>query len=92
VERLRDEKARWQDPAYVERQAREHLQYVRPGETGFLLPREEHQDDSDSESESSEESEDGAAGAERLRDSDAAVGRPWYDNLWDGIDRADEPR
>jgi cell division protein FtsB len=94
VERLRDEKARWQDPAYVERQAREHLQYVRPGETGFLLPADEHQNDgdSDSDSDSEEESEDGAAGAERLRDRDAAVGRPWYDNLWDGIDQADEPR
>ncbi|MGP4003957.1 FtsB family cell division protein [Streptomyces sp. 8N706] len=37
VERLRDEKARWQDPAYVERQAREHLHYVRPGETGYTV-------------------------------------------------------
>ena len=37
VERLRDEKARWQDPAYVERQAREHLHYVRPGEKGYSV-------------------------------------------------------
>ncbi|MCM2579171.1 septum formation initiator family protein [Streptomyces sp. MTZ3.1] len=37
VERLRDLKARWQDPAYVERQAREHLHYVRPGETGYTV-------------------------------------------------------
>ncbi|MEU8569330.1 septum formation initiator family protein [Streptomyces pathocidini] len=37
VERLRDEKARWQDPAYVERQAREHLHYIRPGETGYTV-------------------------------------------------------
>ncbi|WP_079127639.1 FtsB family cell division protein [Streptomyces sp. TP-A0874] len=37
VEKLRDEKLRWQDPAYVERQAREHLHYVRPGEIGYTL-------------------------------------------------------
>ncbi|MFH8370851.1 septum formation initiator family protein [Streptomyces sp. NPDC018031] len=36
-ERLRAEKARLQDPAYVERLAREHLHYVRPGETGFSM-------------------------------------------------------
>ncbi len=38
VKRLREERARWQDPAYVEQQAREHLHFVRPGETGFTLP------------------------------------------------------
>jgi cell division protein FtsB len=37
VKTLRDERARWQDPAYVERQAREHLHYVRPGETGYTV-------------------------------------------------------
>ncbi|NBM17964.1 septum formation initiator family protein [Streptomyces sp. GC420] len=37
VEELRDAKARWQDPAYVEQQAREHLHYVRPGETGYTV-------------------------------------------------------
>lgn len=37
VEKLRDEKARWRDPAYVERQARERLHYVRPGETGYTV-------------------------------------------------------
>ncbi|MBC9716744.1 septum formation initiator family protein [Streptomyces sp. TRM66268-LWL] len=37
TERLRDEKARWQDPAYVERQARERLHMVRPGERGYTV-------------------------------------------------------
>lgn len=31
LERLRDEKARWQDDAYAEQQARKHLHYLRPG-------------------------------------------------------------
>ncbi|MEU1376465.1 septum formation initiator family protein [Streptomyces triculaminicus] len=37
VKLLRDEKARLEDPAYVEQQAREHLHYLRPGETGYSV-------------------------------------------------------
>ncbi|MFE9296885.1 FtsB family cell division protein [Streptomyces niveus] len=37
VEELRDEKARLQDDAYVQRLAREHLHYVMPGETGYTM-------------------------------------------------------
>ncbi|MEV0266368.1 septum formation initiator family protein [Streptomyces sp. NPDC050617] len=37
VKRLREEKARLKDPAYIEQQAREHLHYVRPGETGYSV-------------------------------------------------------
>jgi cell division protein FtsB len=68
VKRLREERARWQDPAYVEQQARRHLHFVRPGETGFTLP-------------------DGTGDARRPagRGSD----RAWYQNLWDGVDKAD---
>ncbi|AKG43272.1 FtsB family cell division protein [Streptomyces xiamenensis] len=75
VEELRDEKARWQDPAFVEQQARRHLHYVRPGETGYILPAPPGAQ------------EDGEA--ERLRNRSAPANRPWYDNLWDGIDKAD---
>ncbi|MFE9248805.1 septum formation initiator family protein [Streptomyces sp. NPDC007088] len=35
VERLRDEKARWEDPAYARQRIRERLHYVLPGETGY---------------------------------------------------------
>ncbi|MFC7220723.1 septum formation initiator family protein [Streptomyces polyrhachis] len=37
VERLRDEKARWQDEEYLRRQARERLHYVTPGETSYTV-------------------------------------------------------
>lgn len=37
VEQLRDAKARLQDDAYVVRLSREHLHYVKPGETGFTV-------------------------------------------------------
>ncbi|MEV0845390.1 septum formation initiator family protein [Streptomyces sp. NPDC049954] len=35
VERLRDEKARWEDPSYARQRIRERLHYVLPGETGY---------------------------------------------------------
>ncbi|MGW3011717.1 FtsB family cell division protein [Streptomyces sp. NPDC001219] len=38
LERLREQKARWQDPEYVRQQARRHLHYVRPGESGYIVP------------------------------------------------------
>lgn len=78
VEELRDEKARWQDPAYVEQQARRHLQFVRPGEIGYVLPLEPSGEDEDEDGESSQEQ--------------AVAQRPWYENLWDGVDRADQGR
>jgi cell division protein FtsB len=34
---LRREQKRWQDPAYVERQARERLHFVMPGETSYVV-------------------------------------------------------
>ncbi|MEV8568140.1 septum formation initiator family protein [Streptomyces sp. NPDC051322] len=69
VEQLRDEKARLQDDAYVERLAREHLHYVRPGETSFTVI-------------------DPDARKRAPRDR-GATDRPWYTNLWDGVDTAD---
>ncbi|MER7763873.1 septum formation initiator family protein [Streptomyces sp. NPDC097619] len=73
LEELRDEKARWQDPAYVEQQARAHLHYVRPGETGYTMIDPE------------------AAEQERRRAEEGAADRPWYSNVWDGVDKADRP-
>ncbi|NDZ78394.1 MULTISPECIES: septum formation initiator family protein [unclassified Streptomyces] len=72
VEELRDEKARLQDNAYVERLAREQLHYVRPGETNYTMV------DPDSRTQRS-----GGKGA---------ADRPWYSNLWDGVDSADRTK
>lgn len=38
VAALQDELAKWSDPAYVAIEARQRLHYVRPGETGYLVP------------------------------------------------------
>src|SRR5690606_10768077 len=37
VKDLTEEKARWDDPSYIEAQARERLNYVYPGEISFLV-------------------------------------------------------
>ncbi|WP_225845267.1 septum formation initiator family protein [Streptomyces sp. HPF1205] len=74
VEQLRQEKARWQDPDFVRAQAREHLHYVLPGETGYSM--------AGGPAPSSDTATPG-------KGDQAAAGRPWYDNLWDGVDRAD---
>ncbi len=37
VEELTDERARWDDPRYIEAQARERLNYVYPGEFSYLV-------------------------------------------------------
>jgi cell division protein FtsB len=76
VEQLREEKARWQDPDYVKAQARAHLHFVLPGETGYSVA-------------GSAASGDPDPAAERRATSEAAAHRPWYDNLWDGVDQAD---
>lgn len=69
VERLRDEKARLQDDMYVRRLAREHLHYVLPGETGYIMIDPE--------------------AAEQRRNDEGSADRPWYSNVWEGVDDSD---
>jgi cell division protein FtsB len=68
VKQLRELRVRWEDPAYVEQQAREHLHFVRPGEVGYTV-------------------RDGTGGVRRP--TGRAPDRAWYQNLWDGVDKAD---
>ena len=76
---LEREKRRWQDPAYVEAQARAHFGYLMPGETGFVVL--------DSEGDPLE------SGAE-LSDPDAVVKqvpRAWWDDAWASVELAGHP-
>ncbi|WP_405980372.1 septum formation initiator family protein [Streptomyces sp. NBC_00158] len=73
LEQLRDEKARWQDPAYAEQQARKHLHFLRPGEIGYIM------------------TDPGAAAPDHRRGGQDGSDRPWYSNVWDGVDKADRP-
>jgi cell division protein FtsB len=76
VEELRAEKARWQDPDYVRTQARAHLHFVLPGETGYSVAGTTAATGSD-------------AAAERRAAEQAVARRPWYTNMWDDVDHAD---
>jgi cell division protein FtsB len=77
VEILRREKARWQDPAYVQAQARERLHYGFPGETLY----------------SSVDPDPGAGAAAgpsaTVAPQPGAVTQPWYDNMFESLNRAD---
>ena len=68
---------RWQDPAYVEAQARERLHYVFPGETGYVvsLPGGRR-----------------SARDTRSCVSRSCRPTPWYDSLWHSVEAADTGR
>ena len=78
VEALRAERERWNDPAYVEQQARERLKFVRPGERAFTVLDPEPADGSAPVLEGP-----GAGDVEPLR--------PWYDTVWQSVRTADAP-
>ena len=72
---LRRQVSRWQDPNYVKQQARDRINMVMPGETGYWvfgsdLPAGES---------------GGAAGAATSQDP---AKLPWVDSLWDSIRRS----
>ncbi len=76
---LEREKRRWQDPAYVETQARAHFGYLMPGETGFVVL-DAHGNPLDS-------------GAE-LSDPDEVVKiepKAWWDDGWASMELAGHP-
>ncbi len=76
---LEREKRRWQDPAYVEAQARAHFGYLMPGETGFVvLDAKGNPLDSHAE----------------LSDPDEVVKTPpkaWWDDAWASVELAGHP-
>jgi cell division protein FtsB len=80
VEQLREEKARWQDPAYVKSQARDRLNYVLPGETGYTVVSPSQSPTAGSADKSADRHDANETAGRR---------RAWYANLWDGVDHAD---
>ena len=77
VELLRQEQARWQDPAYIEAQARERLHYGFPGETPF------------SSVDPNPGAASGAGPSASAAPQSGAVSQPWYDNMFESLNRAD---
>ncbi|MGH8876283.1 MAG: FtsB family cell division protein, partial [Stackebrandtia sp.] len=68
---LEEERAKWDDPAYVKAQARERLLLVEPGEELIIIVDDEPDKASD-DSGPSKSSKD-----------------PWFDDLWESFDNAD---
>ncbi|GGC92962.1 hypothetical protein GCM10011512_20010 [Tersicoccus solisilvae] len=74
--RLKDQLARWNDPAYIKQQARDRLFYVMPGETGYLVIGADSTDEVPPVA-TSAESDDGP--------------QPWLDALWTSVEGASAP-
>ena len=78
VASLRAERERWNDPAYVEQQARERLKFVRPGERAFTVL-----DPQPADGTTATVAGPGVGDAEPMR--------PWYDTVWQSVLTADAP-
>lgn len=76
---LQQEQRRWDDPAYVEQQARERLKFVRVGETSYTVI-------------DGEAAPDQAGGPNMAAASKASkANAPWYGQLWQSMVIADAP-
>ena len=86
VEGLQTEVDLWEDDAYVAARARERLNFVMPGEVGYVVP--------DPEPSAGEgvvdvdEPTPGAADVDSLLRPDAAPQGTWYDRLWSSVEAA----
>jgi len=74
VAELETELRLWEDPAYVRARARERLNFVLPGEVGYIVV---------DESGEASEPVDGPAGVAVSGDG------PWYSRLWASVEAAD---
>jgi cell division protein FtsB len=73
-DRLRQQISRWQDPNYVKQQARDRINMVMPGETGYWV--------FGSDLPAGSSSSQSAAAAQDPADL------PWVDSLWESVRRA----
>jgi cell division protein FtsB len=74
VAELEQRLGQWKDPAFISTQARQRLQYVMPGEVGYVVL----------------DPQEAPAPIVRDQVSAAAVeGTPWYATLWRSVEAAD---
>ncbi len=79
IDSLESEKDRWDDPAYVAKQARERLGYVMPGEKTYLVLGEDGQP---------------LEPASHLQDPDTVISTeqaPWWSDGWASVELAGNP-
>lgn len=77
VAALQTEVGLWDDEAYVAAQARERLNFIMPGETGYVVPDPEP---------SADDPAPGAAGAPVLARPDAPPEGTWYERVWTSVE------
>lgn len=80
IDDLEQEKTRWDDPAYVEQQARARLGYVMPGERSYVVLGEDGEPLQSSEAE--------------LADPDERIHTaptPWWSSAWASVELAGHP-
>ncbi|HET9654069.1 MAG TPA: septum formation initiator family protein, partial [Kineosporiaceae bacterium] len=80
VDQLTAERNRWNDPNYVKAQARQRLNFVMPGELGYVVL-----DDSRQSAAPQDPTRQAATDAGKVS------GRPWYDVLWQSVQLAGHP-
>ncbi len=81
VASLERQRERWEDPAYVKAQARQRLQYVMPGEVGYVVI--------------DANKVPGTAQGKRpatVSPAGSAAKAPWYSRLWGTVPAADSAR
>ena len=71
---LQAQQARWNDPAYVEQQARSRLQYAKPGETVYVVIRPGDKDDETTSN---------------APKTSTVVGDAWSTRVWSSVQAAD---
>ncbi len=75
---LRTERERWEDPAYVEQQARQRLKFVRPGERSYTVL--------DPQPETPDTPTVAGPGVDEPEST-----LPWYSTVWQSVRTADAP-
>jgi cell division protein FtsB len=75
---LKNDLSRWSDPAYIKQQARDRVNMMMPGETGYWVY------DGSGTSAAPEDSATGTPGASSSNPDNL----PWVDGLWESIQRS----
>jgi hypothetical protein len=75
VDDLRAERNRWNDPAFIKAQARDRLNFVMPGELGYVVLGDTRQQQAD-------------PATQAALDAGRITGRSWYDVLWQSVQLA----
>ncbi len=84
VAALEEQRTRWEDPAYIKAQARQRLQFVMPGEVGYVVV--------DPDNVGTGATTSPGEKTTTVAPSQAGKNAPWYSRLWGTVPAADAAR